>query len=93
MPDKTKDGPKAREDLKTMGIREDLHVHPEPKDIDKGKHVITSKREHYYNPSCFTLSKKELDQIFSCLEGIKVSSGYCRSIRRYVDTKNKVFVE
>jgi hypothetical protein len=63
MPDKTKDGPKARQNLKTMGIREDLHVQPEPKEIDKGKREITSMREHYCNPSCFTLSKKEHPQI------------------------------
>jgi hypothetical protein len=73
-PDKTEDGPKERQDLKTMGIREDLHVQPKPKEIDKGKQAITSKRDHYCNPSCFTLSKKELDQTFNCLDGIKVSS-------------------
>ena len=42
-------------------------------------------------PSCFTLSPKEIDQFFKCLTGIKVSSGYCGKISRFLDTKKKRF--
>ena len=42
-------------------------------------------------PSCFTLSPKEIDQFFNCLTRIKVSSGYCGKISRFLDTKKKRF--
>ena len=42
-------------------------------------------------PSCFTLDPKEVNQLFKCLAGIKVSSGYCGKISRYLDTKKKRF--
>jgi len=42
-------------------------------------------------PSCFTLDPKEVDQLFKCLAGIKVSSGYCGKRSRYLDTKKKWF--
>ena len=42
-------------------------------------------------PYCFTLDLKEVDQLFKCLAGIKVSSGYCGKISRYLDTKKKRF--
>ena len=42
-------------------------------------------------PSCFTLDPKEVDQLFKCLAGIKVSSGYGGTISRYLDTKKKMF--
>ena len=41
-------------------------------------------------PSWFTLDPKEVDQLFKCLAGIKVSSRYCGKISRYLDTKKKV---
>jgi hypothetical protein len=63
MPDRTKDGPKARNDLEFMKIRDDLHVgRPDDDDDDdeetegrrKGK---KAKRNNYHCPaSCFTLS-------------------------------------
>ena len=42
-------------------------------------------------PSCFTLSAKEIDQFIKCLVGIKVSSGYCGKISRFLDPKKKRF--
>ena len=54
----------------------------------KGKKV---KEEDYCPPSCFTLSLAEIDKFFKCLTGIKVSSGYCGKISRYLDTKKKRF--
>jgi hypothetical protein len=95
MTKKTKDGPKARSDLKFLGIRKDLHGGPpksskETEMEDRGKNV--NKKQEYYCPSsCFTFSQKETDQFFKCLDGIKVSSGYCGKISRYLDTKKKRF--
>ena len=72
MPEKTKDGPKARADLLSMGIREELHANrPNDDDDDdddeledtesrrKGKKAKKSK--YYCPPACFTLSQKELE--------------------------------
>ena len=68
MPDKTKDGPKARKDLQDLNIREDLHMPPRKKSDEteaeteawekKGKKI---KKEDYCPPSCFTLSQAEID--------------------------------
>ena len=69
MPERTKDGPKARADLQSMGIREELHA-KRPKDDDdddddddeakdteshrEGKKA--KKIEYDCLPACFTLS-------------------------------------
>ena len=56
MPDKTKDGPKARRDLQDLNIRADLHMPPRKKSEEtetetearhKGKKV-NKKQENYY---------------------------------------------
>ena len=49
------------------------------------------KEEYYCPPSCFPLSPAEIDQFFKCLTGVKVSSGYCGKISRYLDTDKKRF--
>ena len=58
MPEKTKDGPKARTDLKILGIREDLHGAPPEETetemetetkMERGKKV-NKKKEHYCPP-------------------------------------------
>ena len=82
MPEKTKDGPKARNDLRILKIRKELHGGPPdkpPEETDegrKGKKVKTMtmttrakklRRNIIAPPSCFTLSKKEIDQFFKCL--------------------------
>ncbi|KAK1574492.1 hypothetical protein QYE76_017936 [Lolium multiflorum] len=80
MPERTKDGPKARYDLLSIGIREELHAgRPNDDDDDddddddeaedtqsrrKGK---KAKKIEYYCPACFTLSQKEIEQFFDCL--------------------------
>jgi hypothetical protein len=43
MPDKTKDGPKARKDLQDLKIREDLHMLPRKK--SEGTETETEARE------------------------------------------------
>ena len=95
MPEKTKDGPKARRDLEDLEIMADLH-RPRKTETEtkteagdsRGK-KDNKKEEKYCPPSCFTLSPKEIDQFFKCLTGIKVSSGYCGKISRFLDTKKK----
>jgi hypothetical protein len=91
MPDRTKDGPKARHDLEFM-IREVLHLGQSDDDDDdeeeteghhKGKRA---KRNDYHCPaSCFTLSPQEIEQFFNCLLGVKVPYGYSGKISRYLD--------
>jgi len=96
MPERTKDGPKARSDLIKMGIRKDLHG-GRPPSIDeseemegrKGKRVKLN--DYNFPPACFSLSPKELEQFFKCLLGIKVPSGYSGRIPRYLDPKKQCF--
>ena len=100
MPEKTKDGLKARKDLEDLEIREDLHMPPRKKSTEdtemeteageRGRKV-NKKEDDYCPPSCFTLSAKEIDQFIKCLMGIKVSSGYCGKISRFLDPKKKRF--
>ena len=98
MPDKTKDGPKARKDLEDLKIRKDLHrkksmeeTETETEEGERGRKVNKKEENYYCPPSCFTLSVKEIDQFIKCLTGIKVSSGYCGKISRFLDTKKKWF--
>ena len=63
MPERTKDGPTARTDLKSMGIREELHANDDDDD-DEAKQDTESRRKgkkakmtgNDYPPACFTLS-------------------------------------
>ena len=65
MPERTKDGPEARADLKSMGIREELHANDDEAKQDtesrrKGKK--SKKTGNDYPPACFTLSQEEIEQ-------------------------------
>nr|CAH66657.1 OSIGBa0092J07.3 [Oryza sativa] len=77
---KSKDTLEARNDLKHMEQRGDLH--PEPKE----------KGSHYLSPASYTLSKAEKESMFECLESIKVPSGYSTNIKRIISTKEKKFI-
>ena len=97
MPENTKDGPKARKDLEDLKIRNDLHrkkltkeTETETEEGERGR-KFNKKEENYCPTSCFTLSAKEIDQFIKCLMGIKVSSGYCGKISRFLDPKKKRF--
>jgi hypothetical protein len=83
MPDRTKDGPKARNDLMALNIRKELHL-PPAEEISKGKSCSLV-------PSCFTLSPNELDQMFKCLLGVRFPLGYALLISRYLDPNKKIF--
>nr|CAE01748.2 OSJNBb0056F09.11 [Oryza sativa Japonica Group] len=73
MPGKTKDGLNARLDLQEMNIRSEL----QPVTDEKMGRV-------YLPPACHTLSKDEKIAMLSCLADIKVPSGYCSRISKYV---------
>ncbi|KAK1667113.1 hypothetical protein QYE76_055272 [Lolium multiflorum] len=97
MPDRTKDGPKARHDLKVLGIREELQIpaaqegHSE-EEADGGQKRKRIKQPDYYcPPSCFTFSPAEVDQFFNCLLGVRVPFGYSGLISRYMDPKKRNF--
>jgi hypothetical protein len=83
MLDRTKDGPKARNDLMALNIRKELHL-PPAEEISKGKSCSLA-------PSYFTLSPNELDQMFKCLLGVRFPLGYAGLIRRYLDPNKKIF--
>jgi hypothetical protein len=86
MPDRTKDGPKARHDLEFLGIKKELHGPPDNDDDDdddetmdedtQGARKRAKRRDVVFPAACFTLSEKELEQFFKCLLGVKVSHGY-----------------
>nr|ABG22528.1 transposon protein, putative, CACTA, En/Spm sub-class [Oryza sativa Japonica Group] len=76
---KSKDTLEARNDLKHMEQRGDLH--PEPK----------KKGSHYLSLASYTLSKAEKKIMFQCLESINIPSGYSTNIKRIISTKEKKF--
>ena len=100
MPERTKDGPKAREDLQSMGIREELHAKcPNDDDDDEAKQDTESRRKgkkakktgNDYPPACFTLSQEEIEQFVTCLLGVKLPYGYAGKISRYLDPAKQKF--
>ena len=68
MPEKTKDGPKARADLLSMVIREELHANcpydddEPPEDTESHRKGKKAKKSEYYCPHCVLHSKSEGDQ-------------------------------
>ena len=100
MPEKTKDGPKARDDLKLLGIKKDLWYPDSEGDDDdddktkeetQGHRKRSKKNEVMLRAACFTLSEEELHQLFMCLLGEKFPHGYAGKIRRYLDLAKKRF--
>ncbi|KAK1631516.1 hypothetical protein QYE76_005831 [Lolium multiflorum] len=83
MPERTKDGPKARTDLKLLGLKKELQYPTDSDDDDEqtettqGHHKRAKKNEVVVlKPACFTLSEEELERFFECLLGVKVPHGY-----------------
>ena len=75
IPSRTKDTWQAREDLKEMGLREELHLQP-----GGG----TSK---VMPPACYTLSRLEKKNFCQFLSTIKFPDGFASNIPRCVKTK------
>ena len=63
-----------------MKQREALH----PKERDEG--------QHYLSPASYTLSKKEKDNMFECLNNIKVPAWYSSNSKRIINMIEKKFV-
>jgi hypothetical protein len=99
--EKSKDGPKARYDLKHFGIRKDLQAPDTDDDDDDDDDDQTegtqrlrkrAKKNAVQLPAaCFTTSPEELEQFFRCLLGVKVPHGYSGNISRYLDVAKKRF--
>jgi hypothetical protein len=60
---KDKDTLESQKDLKATKQQEDLHL----EEMDEG--------QHYHGPVSYTLSKKEKDIMFKCLNNIQVLAG------------------
>ena len=99
MPERTKDGPKARTDLKLLGLKKELQ-YPNSDDADddeqtegtQGRHKRVKKNEVVVlKAACFTLSEEELEGFFRCLLGVKVPHDYSGKISRYLDVAKKRF--
>ena len=98
--EKSKDGTKARYDLKCLGIRKELQAPDSDGDDDddddqtEGTQRLRkrAKKNAVLLPAaCFTMSPEELEQFFRCLLGVKVPHGYSGKISRYLDVAKKRF--
>jgi hypothetical protein len=104
--DKTKDGPKARNDLKHMGIRSELQPPASDDDGDdqeeeeetetqSSRRLRSGKKVKKgvvkLKAACFTLSKQEAIQFMKCLLGVKFPNGYAGKIRRWLDEAKQRF--
>ncbi|WVZ75778.1 hypothetical protein U9M48_023810 [Paspalum notatum var. saurae] len=47
---------------------------------------------HYLGTTSYTLSKREKESMFECLDSIKIPSGYSCNVRRIIKCKDKKFV-
>jgi hypothetical protein len=77
---KPKDTLEAREDLKRMKERDNLH----PEMTDDGR--------YYLRPASYTLSNEERESMFECLSSIKVLFGFSSNIKRIINVPEKKFV-
>ncbi|KAK1614733.1 hypothetical protein QYE76_020250 [Lolium multiflorum] len=78
--ERTKDGPKARTDLKLLGLKKELQYPTDSDDDDEqtettqGHHKRAKKNEVVVlKPACFTPSEEELERFFECLLGVSSS--------------------
>ena len=70
---KDKDTLESCQDLKALNERDRLH----PENRGEGR--------HYLVPASYTLSKKENDSMFECLNSIKVPAGYSSNVKRLIN--------
>ncbi|KAL4555368.1 hypothetical protein LXL04_037986 [Taraxacum kok-saghyz] len=71
LPNKTKDGIKARQDVEAMGIKPELQTQP------RGKRT-------WLPPACYTMNTAEKRLFYETLSNIKVPDGYCSNFRNLV---------
>ena len=74
---KTKDNLKARQDLKDIGIRSELHL----KKVGKDKTHIPH--------ACYHMDASKKDGFLQVLNDVKVPDGYSSNISRYVKLKKR----
>src|SRR4051812_25410068 len=105
MPEKTKDGPKERNDLKFMGIRRELQPPSDDDDEPKEEEDMETQNSHrkrkrvtkkkagidHYAAVCFTLSEEEINQFIQFLLGVKFPNGYAGKISRYLEEAKQRF--
>jgi hypothetical protein len=77
---KPKDTLEARQDLQCLKERDNLH----PRKTDDGR--------QYLSPASYTISKKDKDSMFECLNSIKVPSGFSSNIKGIINVPNKKFL-
>ena len=77
---KAKDTLEARQDMQCLKEREKLHLET----VDDGR--------HYLSPASYTLSKKEKESMFDCLNSIKVSSGFSSNVKGIINVAEKKFL-
>jgi len=70
---KPKNSLEAQQDLQEMKERGNLH----PEKIDDGR--------QYLSPASYTLSKEEKENMFECLNNIKVPYGFSSNIKRIIN--------
>ncbi|KAK1628120.1 hypothetical protein QYE76_002435 [Lolium multiflorum] len=95
---RSKDGTKARYDLKYLRIRKDLEAPNSDDDDDDDqtewtqRHRKRAKKNVVVLPAaCFTTSPEDLEQFFRCLLGVKVPHRSPGNISRYLDVAKKRF--
>jgi len=69
----------ARQDLRCLKEQDNLYLEK----IDDGR--------HYLSPASYTLSKEENDNLFDCLDNIKVPSGFSLNIYGIINVLEKKF--
>ena len=77
---KPKDTLEARQDLRCLKERDNLHLEK----TDDGR--------HYLSPASYTLNKEERDNMFECLSSIMVPSGFSSNIKGIINMPEKKFL-
>jgi hypothetical protein len=77
---KPKNTLEARQDLQRMKERENLH----PEKVDDGR--------QYLCLASYTLSREEKENMFECLNSIKVPSGFFSNVKGIINVPEKKFV-
>jgi len=75
MNDKTKDNLEARQDLRKMNLRPELHLFT----TENGKTLLSA--------ACFTMTKKEKTDFLQVLHDVRMLDGYSSNVSRCVKLK------
>jgi hypothetical protein len=78
----------ARRDLKNIHRNEALPIEV---DEEADPEEVEEEGQHYLGPASYTLSKKEKDIMFDCLNSMKVPCSYSSNIKGIINMKDKKF--